>query len=112
MTGRVEHDLEPDVALGIALDAAVALRLELLLLLDAGEFARRFERGRLQELAETVAAHGDYLMFRSTGKQQGTSARVFNAVAEGLALLAFAPGGVTLFGRHWQATRAEAVAGR
>lgn len=37
-------------------------------------------------------------------KQPGDIARIFNATALGLAVQAFAPGGVTFLGQHWEAT--------
>jgi hypothetical protein len=94
-----------DVLLTVALEAAVALRIAELCRLDDATFARSFDRAVLDRLAQTVAEHGDDLLFRSTGRRRGESARVFNAVADGIALLAFAPGGATLFGRSWVATR-------
>ena len=50
------------------------------------------------EDAAQIAAHGDALMFRS---KKGETARSFNAVARGIALGAYQPGGITVFGRHW-----------
>lgn len=50
---------------------------------------------------EIVAAEGDNILFKSVRK--GDSARAFNALAQGLAVLAFAPGGVDFAGEHWQA---------
>jgi hypothetical protein len=47
-----------------------------------------------------VAHHGDNILYRS--KKKGESAKAFNALAKGLACLAFAPGGVNAFGGHWQ----------
>lgn len=38
------------------------------------------------------------------GGNAGGPATVFNAVAEGLALAAFQPGGVTYLGLHWEAS--------
>jgi hypothetical protein len=55
-------------------------------------------------LATTVASKGDILQFGS--KRKGEQAEVFNATAKGLAALAFAPGGVTFCGVHWEAQRA------
>lgn len=37
-------------------------------------------------------------------KKAGDIARVFNATALGLAVMAFAPGGVTHLGLHWEAS--------
>lgn len=89
-----------ELLLDVALEAAVGLRIELLRRLPAGDLALKLE-GAGPRLADVIAEHGDDLMFRS--KRPGESARVFNAVADGLALLAFCPGGVHWRGRHWVA---------
>lgn len=47
-------------------------------------------------LADQLGAHGDALLFG--GKQ---CAPTFNALAKGIALAAFTPGGITCFGYHW-----------
>ena len=60
---------------------------------------------RARECAQHVAEHGDNLLFRS--KKKGESAKAFNHLAEGIACLAFAPGGVKLFGSHWEAIAAD-----
>ncbi len=61
---------------------------------------------RAKECSQIVAEKGDIILFRS-GKK-GETAKAFNALAEGVACLAFVPGGVTLFGCHWQAEHPEA----
>jgi hypothetical protein len=40
---------------------------------------------------------------RGKGRRKGAAAEVFNAVACGLAILAYQPGGVTWGGSHWEA---------
>lgn len=55
-------------------------------------------RERAQQCSQTIAEKGDVLMFRSQG-----TADAFNALAEGLAYLAFQPGGVKFLGNHWEA---------
>lgn len=60
---------------------------------------QRIERGRI--VGYIVAEHGDNIMFR--GPKKGDTARAFNAMAEGLAIASFSPGGVTFCGRHWEA---------
>lgn len=45
------------------------------------------------------------MLFRS--KRKGETADAFNHLAEGIACLAFAPGGVRLFGSHWEAVATE-----
>jgi len=47
-----------------------------------------------------IAEHGDDILFRS--KRKGATASAFNALAEGIAILSFAPGGVKVFGGHWE----------
>lgn len=90
-------------ALRAALCAAVPLRIVALQQLGEEEFAARFDRERLDGLAQTVAEHGDDVLFRS--KKRGETAAVFNAVADGIALLSFCPGGISIFGQTWVATR-------
>lgn len=60
---------------------------------------------RARECAQVVAEKGDVLQFRS--KKAGESANAFNHLAEGLACLAFAPGGVKFLGDHYVACHPE-----
>ena len=55
--------------------------------------------------SQIVAEKGDIVLFRS--RKKGESAKVFNALARGIAILSFAPGGVTAFGMHFENKRAE-----
>lgn len=57
---------------------------------------------KAQEAADVVASKGDIIQFKS--KKKGETAAAFNALAEGLAILAFAPGGVRFLDLHFQAT--------
>lgn len=61
--------------------------------------AYRAQRARV--LGPIVAEKGDVIQFKS--KKKGETADAFNALAEGLAILAFAPGGVKFAGMHWEA---------
>jgi hypothetical protein len=68
---------------------------------------------RARQLVEVIAGEGDKILFpiRAEPKSRQAYARLgtaeaFNALAEALALLSFAPGGVTFAGRHWE-SRAE-----
>jgi hypothetical protein len=54
-----------------------------------------------KEAAQVVAEKGDRILFRS--KKRGETAAAFNKLAEGIAVLAFAPGGVKVFGLHFEA---------
>lgn len=49
-------------------------------------------------LADIIAVHADLIARSEPG-----AALAFNAVARGLALCAYLPGGVTFAGMHWQA---------
>lgn len=48
------------------------------------------------------AAAVDRAIIDLTIERPGLVVESFNALAEGLALLSFAPGGVTFEGRHWE----------
>lgn len=52
-------------------------------------------------LGQVIAEHGDNILYRS--KKLGETASAFNALAKGVAALAFAPGGVSVFGLHFEA---------
>ena len=54
----------------------------------------------VQETGDLLGAKADLLMF--LGEKFGETARVFNALAASLAILAFCPGGVTFLGEHWE----------
>lgn len=56
---------------------------------------------RAKRCGQYIAEKGDVLQF---GGKKGQAAQAFNALAEGLACLAFAPGGVTFCGLHFEAT--------
>jgi nickel-dependent lactate racemase len=84
-----------EALLPIALDAAVPLWIEEVKRLPWCEVERC-----ARATAQIVAEKGDIILYRS--KKRGESAAAFNALAKGLACLALAPGGVKVFGRHWQ----------
>jgi hypothetical protein len=54
---------------------------------------------RAQICMQICAEHGDDILYRTKGK----TADGFNRLAEGLAILASSPGGVTFAGQHWEA---------
>lgn len=60
---------------------------------------------RTSESAKILADHGDALMFKTK-----ETALAFNALAAGIACLAFCPGGVTVFGIHWEYKRVQRAA--
>lgn len=80
--------------LPIALSAAVPLWIEELRRLEPEQ-----RIARASGLADIIASQGDIILYR--GGKKGESAKAFNALAEGLAIGAFQPGGVTAFGQHW-----------
>ncbi len=84
----------------IALDAAVPLRI-LLYQQRGGPTTEDWER--VQAFAPILAEHGDNLLYVS--KTRDATSRIFNSLADAIATLAFCPGGVKLFGRHWEASR-------
>jgi hypothetical protein len=83
-------------ALTISLEAAVPLWID-----KHKHTSVEARIARARELADVVAGHGDDILFRS--KRKGESAKAFNALAEGLALMAYQPGGVSFAGEHWEA---------
>ena len=77
--------------LGIALDCVVPIEIR------AWRWSWEMIERRARICAQEVASKGDIIQYKSKG-----TAEAFNRLAEGLACLAFAPGGVTFLGRHWQ----------
>lgn len=56
---------------------------------------------RASAFGDTLGEHGDKLLFG--GGEPGQSAQLFNGLAHSIATLAFLPGGVSIFGQHWDA---------
>lgn len=55
---------------------------------------------RAHEAVDVIASAGDTILYRVPGK----TAKNFNVLAEAIAIMAFCPGGVTVFGEHWEAS--------
>lgn len=51
--------------------------------------------------ANVLAAHGDVLLYG--GEKSGEAARLANGLAHAVAVLAFHPGGIQIFGQHFEA---------
>jgi hypothetical protein len=85
----------------ITLSAAVPLWIE-----ELKRKPIRHVLARAQACAQVVAEKGDVLQFRG---KRGESAAAFNGLAEGLACLAFAPGGVRFMGMHFEAVHPAAA---
>lgn len=88
-----EDEARVHALLAASLSVAVPLWIERARSWDGSKRAER-----QAACAQYVAEHGDVILFRAVG-----TAQAFNRLAEGLALLAFAPGGVTFAGGHWEA---------
>jgi hypothetical protein len=56
---------------------------------------------RRPSIVNMIVAHGDDILYKS--KKPGETAAAFNALAEGIAMLAFLPGGIRAFGLHFEA---------
>ena len=78
------------------------------------ERARRYTDAEFKQRAElagaVVAERGDLIQFR--GKKPRRTAEAFNALAEGLALLAYRPGGVHFLGMHFEADQPKEARSR
>jgi hypothetical protein len=95
MRGVPARAADNDV-LVVTLSLAVPMRIHQLLTSPDRDGLQRMWASRA---ATEVGSHGDDLMFGS--KKKGTTADVFNRLAEGLAALALCPGGVLFAGQHW-----------
>ena len=82
--------------LPMALDAAVPLWV--LQFQSYSEERRREEMDRAT--ADDLCLRLEYVLHK--GPKKGDSARAFNDLARCIALASFFPGGIRLFGRHWE----------
>lgn len=82
--------------LSISLSAAVPLWIEELRHLPWSEIETL-----AKECSQVIAEKGDIIQYRSP--KQGETAKAFNSLAKGIAALSFAPGGVKVFGMHFEA---------
>lgn len=62
-------------------------------------------RERMAECGRIIAEKGDNILYKS--KKKGESAKAFNAMAEAVTILSFAPGGIKIFGMHFENTHPE-----
>lgn len=67
--------------------------------LRGGPSPAEIEQAR--NFSQTLGEKGDILLFK--GKKKGECAALFNQLAKSIAVLAFCPGGIKLFGQHWKA---------
>lgn len=85
------------VALPIALSAAVPLRIHELRR-RGGPSPADFDEARA--FGAELGERGDVLLYRG---KPGESAELFNKLSHAIAVLAFCPGGVTVFGEKYEA---------
>jgi hypothetical protein len=96
------HEHTTGELLRSTLEASVPFRI-LELKQFGGPLERDFEEARA--FAEVLGSEGDALLFR--GHKKGDTARVMRGLIRALAVAAFAPGGVTAFGLHFEAVMEE-----
>ena len=63
------------------------------------------DRARAQQSSDMLGEHGDILLYG--GGRKGECADLFNRTAHAIAVLAFVPGGVELFGQRFEAGKAS-----
>lgn len=89
------HDARREFLLKTSLEVAVPLWINQM---------RTWSFDQIQERAETcldtIAHRGDIILYKSP--KRGETAEAFNRLAEGIACLSFAPGGVTVLGLHFE----------
>ena len=86
--------------LSTMMQAAVLLKIEQLK--DKGGPADA-DMKKAQETSDMLGERGDILI--CGGGTKGDRAELFNRTAHAIAMLAFVPGGVDIFGAHFEATR-------
>ena len=83
--------------LGIALSVAVPLHIGDLKK-KGGPDSADFQKAT--SFSSTLGERGDVLLFG--GKKKGEQAELFNKTAFAIAVMSFVPGGISLFGEHWE----------
>jgi len=89
--------METETLLKLSLEVAVPLWIERIK--QSGEPWDQM-LSRAKHISTILGSTADMVLYR--GKKAGESANAFNALAEGIAILSFAPGGVRAFGVHWE----------
>lgn len=82
------------------LEMAVSMRIEEYLAKGGPDDA---DRQRVSASGETLAERGDRLLYPS--EVPGETARLFNQLADAIAVLSFQSQGITAFGGHWKSSR-------
>ena len=81
--------------LRIALSAAVPLCIQ-----EMKKVSWEERKQMVSECTRVIAEKGDNILYK--GHKPGETARAFGALAHAMAVLSFAPGGVTAFGLHFE----------
>jgi len=83
--------------LSIALSASVPLHI---LRLKEKEGPTPEDYEKCKEFSLILALKGDNLLYGS--KKEGETAKLFNRLSHSIAVLSFCPGGITIFGQHFE----------
>lgn len=86
--------------LAIAMSAAVPLQI---MRLEEKGGPTDEDMKKAQEVSGKLGERGDVLLFG--GGKKGEVADLFNGTAHAIAVLAFVPGGITIFGQHFEAKK-------
>lgn len=57
---------------------------------------------RAQKAGDLLGAKGDRLLF---GGKKGEAAKLFNDLSHAIVVLSFCPGGITIFGQHFEGNK-------
>ena len=58
------------------------------------------DMAKASEWSEVMGERGDILL--CGGGKKGEAAELFNGLSHAISVLSFMPGGITLFGQHWE----------
>jgi hypothetical protein len=103
--GRESRDIHMNSLLEMMMPMAVFLQVKSL---EKQGGPSPEDMAKIQETSDMLGEHGDILL-HGCGKK-GECADLFNRTAHAIAVLAFVPGGVELFGTKFEAKRREAKA--
>lgn len=82
--------------LAIALQTSVALRV---MEIKRRGFLTDEEIETAKTISELLGEHADQIL---QSRKQSKTAEVFNAVTTAIAIASFDPGGISIFGNHWE----------
>ena len=86
-----------DNPLALAMAAAVPLHI---MRLEAKGGPDATDMAKAEQTSDILGEHGDVLLHGGGGK--GEAADLFNRTAHAAAVLAFVPGGICVFGQHFE----------